>query len=53
MVLVRHAKWIYAAAGSGIAIGLFNYIQSEKKCAQTSWTTNFEPAVKWDYNWDK
>jgi len=44
---------MYGIAGSGIALGVFTYMNSEKKCVQTSWTTNFEPSVKWDYNWDK
>ncbi|XP_035230114.1 serine/threonine-protein phosphatase PGAM5, mitochondrial-like [Stegodyphus dumicola] len=53
MVLPHNAKWFYAVAGSGVVLGIFNYFQSEKKCVETSWTTNFEPSIKWDYNWDK
>lgn len=53
MVLAHKAKWIYAVAGSGVVLGLYNYLQSEKKCVQASWTTNFTPSVKWDNNWDK
>ncbi|XP_054718248.1 serine/threonine-protein phosphatase PGAM5, mitochondrial-like [Uloborus diversus] len=53
MVLAQRAKWLYAVAGSGVVLGMFSYFQSEKKCAEMSWTTNFEPSVKWDYNWDR
>lgn len=52
MVLLRRSKWLYAVAGSGVVLGLFNYFQSEKKTVKMAWTTNFEPSVKWNHNWD-
>ncbi|GIX72776.1 hypothetical protein CDAR_72241 [Caerostris darwini] len=52
MVHVHRAKLFYAVAGSGVVLGLFNYFQSDKKTAKMAWTTNFQPSVKWDHNWD-
>ncbi|XP_054711033.1 serine/threonine-protein phosphatase PGAM5, mitochondrial-like [Uloborus diversus] len=53
MFWARNAKWLYALAGGGVMYSIFNYFQSEKEGEQISWTTNFEPSAKWDYNWDR
>ncbi|XP_071034328.1 serine/threonine-protein phosphatase PGAM5, mitochondrial [Parasteatoda tepidariorum] len=52
MVLTQRSKWMYAIAGSGVVLGIFNYFQPEKTAVKNSWTTNFEPSVKWNHNWD-
>ncbi|GFY72585.1 hypothetical protein TNIN_350641 [Trichonephila inaurata madagascariensis] len=52
MVLLQRSKWLYAVAGSGVVFGLFSYFQSEKKTVKMAWTTNFQPSVTWNHNWD-
>lgn len=53
MAFSRGQKLWCTFAGSGVVLGIISFFQGEKKCAYTSWTTNFTPSVKWDYNWDK
>jgi hypothetical protein len=36
-----------------IAGGLAYNLAGDGKKLEASWTTNFEPSVKWDSNWDK
>ncbi|XP_061188374.1 serine/threonine-protein phosphatase Pgam5, mitochondrial-like [Saccostrea echinata] len=57
MVSFRHvwcvSKGIGAVATTGI-VGYALFINvSEGKIVHASWTTNFEPSVKWDDNWDR
>lgn len=43
----------FSIAASALAgIGAYQAIDSKNKLF-ASWTTNFEPSVKWDSNWDK
>ncbi|KAG8182712.1 hypothetical protein JTE90_026166 [Oedothorax gibbosus] len=49
----RHSRWLRGAIGGSTVLGLLSYIQSEKKVVHNAWTTNFEPLMKWGYNWDK
>ncbi|XP_060077034.1 serine/threonine-protein phosphatase PGAM5, mitochondrial-like [Ylistrum balloti] len=39
--------------GVAVAAGVIYKTKSEKLHENAVWTSNFEPSVKWDYNWDK
>lgn len=40
------------AASTIIGIGAYQVVDSKNKIS-AAWTTNFEPSVQWDSNWDK
>jgi hypothetical protein len=40
------------AASTIIGIGAYQAVDSKNKIS-AAWTTNFEPSVQWDSNWDK
>lgn len=52
---ISFAKNNYVALSGFLVAGSIvlydRYKEDGKVCA--SWTTNFEPSVKWDYNWDR
>ncbi|XP_075541005.1 serine/threonine-protein phosphatase PGAM5, mitochondrial-like isoform X1 [Dermacentor variabilis] len=39
--------------GGGVAAFVVCSEQAKKHTVQASWTTNFEPTVQWDSNWDR
>ena len=52
------AKWAkrgspFAVAFAAVSYYVYDKAGQEKNILHASWTTNFEPSVKWDYNWDK
>ncbi|KAL3857177.1 hypothetical protein ACJMK2_011870 [Sinanodonta woodiana] len=40
-------------AGAVAFLGYIIYEKKQKGIVYASWTTNFEPSVKWDNNWDR
>ncbi|XP_069136129.1 serine/threonine-protein phosphatase PGAM5, mitochondrial-like isoform X2 [Argopecten irradians] len=45
-------RGVIILGGLGVAAGVV-YNESQKHHTNASWTSNYEPSVKWDYNWDK
>ena len=41
------------AAGAVAVVGFLVYDKSNKNTVYSSWTTNHDPSVKWDHNWDR
>ena len=41
------------AAGAVAVVGILVYERHRRNPVYASWTTNFEPSVKWDDNWDR
>ncbi|XP_052800306.1 serine/threonine-protein phosphatase PGAM5, mitochondrial-like isoform X2 [Mya arenaria] len=41
------------AAGAVAVIGVLVYDKARREPVYSSWTTNYDPSVKWDYNWDR
>lgn len=53
---MRNLKKIFSyATGSICVLTSAIYINDfiEKKTLKASWTTSYEPSIKWDYNWDR
>lgn len=47
-------KWALGlGAVSGTILYYYNVHVKESLEVHTSWTTNYEPSVKWDHNWDR
>ncbi|XP_060077026.1 serine/threonine-protein phosphatase PGAM5, mitochondrial-like [Ylistrum balloti] len=44
---------IAVVGGVAVAAGVVYKNDPQKFHADASWTSNFEPSVKWDHNWDK
>ncbi len=40
------------ATSTVLGVGLYS-VYDKKYKLNASWTTNYEPSVKWDSNWDK
>lgn len=43
----------YAAAGVVAVVGVLIYERNRRNPVYSSWTTNYDPSVKWDFNWDR
>ena len=41
------------AAGAVAVVGILVYERNRRDPVYASWTTNYDPSVKWDYNWDR
>ncbi|XP_060561094.1 serine/threonine-protein phosphatase PGAM5, mitochondrial-like isoform X2 [Ruditapes philippinarum] len=52
---IYHCSKVYGftAAGAVAIVGIVIYERSRNNPVFSSWTTNHDPSVKWDYNWDK
>lgn len=52
--LYRFTK-VYGTTAAGIVavVGILVYEKNKNNAVYASWTTNFDPSVKWDHNWDK
>jgi hypothetical protein len=48
----RYYKYIIATVASVSTLGSAYYLNKEKNLL-ASWTNNYEPSVKWEYNWDR
>lgn len=44
---------VVAAAAGGSVVGFLLGRDNQRSTAEASWTTNFTPSVKWDWNWDR
>jgi hypothetical protein len=44
-----HVQLLGTALGAGIAV----YVTQRKRVVHAFWTTNSDPEVKWDHNWDR
>jgi hypothetical protein len=42
-----------AATASLVGSGVLLKTVYDREELKASWTTNYEPSVKWDHNWDK
>ncbi|KAH3891287.1 serine/threonine-protein phosphatase PGAM5, mitochondrial-like isoform X2 [Dreissena polymorpha] len=40
-------------AGAVAVVGIIIYDRARQQPVYSSWTTNYDPSVKWDYNWDR
>ncbi|XP_021370452.1 serine/threonine-protein phosphatase PGAM5, mitochondrial-like isoform X2 [Mizuhopecten yessoensis] len=47
-----HDEVPFFFGGVAVAVGVI-YNESQKHTTKASWTTNVEPSVKWDHNWDR
>ena len=52
---IYHCSKVYGftAAGAVAIVGIVIYERSRNNPVFSSWTTNYDPSVKWDYNWDR
>lgn len=52
---IYHCSRVYGftAAGAVAVIGFVIYEKTRNNTAYSSWTTNHDPSVKWDANWDR
>ena len=41
------------AAGAVAVVGFLVYERNRRNPVYASWTTNYDPSVKWDHNWDR
>ena len=41
------------AAGAVAVIGILVYERNRRNPLYASWTTSYDPSVKWDTNWDR
>lgn len=46
---------VYGTTAAGViaVVGVLVYEKYQKSPVYSSWTTAYDPSVKWDYNWDK
>lgn len=45
---------VFTSAGIvGTAVLVGNYLSNNQQPLKASWTTSYEPSVKWDHNWDR
>lgn len=42
-----------SACSGGLVVYSLNTYNTDNFKANASWTTNFNPSVKWDSNWDR
>lgn len=55
MVVYKHMLNIAKGIGTATATGILGYAvwSREGTVLNASWTTNFEPSVRWEHNWDR
>lgn len=46
---------VYGTTAAGIVavVGIIVYERNRREPVYASWTTNYNPSVKWDENWDR
>ncbi|GFU59398.1 hypothetical protein NPIL_511771 [Nephila pilipes] len=47
------SKWLYAASGGSIFVGLYHYFRPDESKCEALPDIFFQPSDKWNYNWDK
>ena len=48
----KYYKFLIASSVASLSLGSAYYLKNEKELL-ASWTTNHEPSVKWNHNWDR